>query len=466
MAVMRGTLRNALCLTLLAAPAGAQSQALPLSPLSANVHEARYGRFVIDHPCGVAGARFGESTVALDFDGNGTTEIAAGAYGEGVVYVFFGELRGPVTPYSVVRVFDALGPQLCPLPAADDRLGHDIAAGQFDGDAADELVVGAPYTDIGSEDRAGAVYVYGVGALQSSPLMLVSAQQPVESGELGNSVIVGDFNGDGEQDVAASATKGLVAGVAAGKCHIFYGPLDANPAEQIIDNPAPVLWGNFGMHLSTGDGNSDGIDDLYVSAIGNTGSGVPVAGEIYFFPGPVDPLNYSVVVDPNPNPSDLPGPRFGMHIDARDDLLAVCANRKDWNGVMDAGQGYVYSPPGFSNVTLHEHPTPLPADYMGFRCSLANLVGDATLDVAFVTMPNRFLPNPNPYAIFIWDGSNLAGAPRQLVALGGSADHFGNGLLAAQLIPGGYEELIVGDPTYDTPASVPPDNVGRVVLYY
>ena len=55
---------------------------------------------------------------------------------------------------------------------------------------------------------------------------------------------------------------------------------------------------------------------------------------------------------------------------------------------------------------------------------------------------------------------------RIIEALAGSGDHFGNGLHAADLVPGGHEELIVGDPTYDAPQTGPHDNTGRVVVYY
>lgn len=423
--------------------------------------------FVIDHPCGIAGSRFGESTVALDFDGDGVLEIAVGAWGEGLVYVLFGPADLPgKPPYSEFRLFDAAGPKLCPRPPSSDRFGYDVAAGQLDADATTELVVGAPFHDAGGFDLAGGVFLFGMGPNTTTPYVLTAAEP--EDGYLGNSVIVGDFDGDGHQDVAAAAPKDLVAGVSAGAVHVFFGPFDAvNGAsgELVVDNPAPVVNGNFGQHLSVHDGNGDGLDDLCVSAIGNTVAGLPLRGQVYVFPGPLTPTSYFVAEDPTQDPNDLPSPRFGMTIDARANLLAVGANRKDLFGLHDVGQGYVYSGPGYSLLSLHRHPDPRPSDYFAFRAMIANVVGDATLDVTFAVLPNPHDPDPNVNALLVFDGTDLQGAPLVVPGLARSGSHFANGISYAQLIPGGYEELIVGDPSYDAVVTNPADNTGRVVIH-
>jgi hypothetical protein len=243
------------------------------------------------------------------------------------------------------------------------------------------------------------------------------------------------------------------------------GPFDTTPAQMSLDNPAPVVNGNFGQHLSVGDGNGDGIDDLYVSAIGNTAAGIPLAGQVYYYPGPVSDVVYQVIEDHTPDPNDLPSPRYGMTIDARGDLLGVGANRKDVFGVQDSGQGFIYQGPGLALVSTHTHPNPQPLDFMAFRVVFANVVGDASPDATFVAMPNRNLPDPNPYALFVWDGDALTGAPRTIRVIEGSGDHWGNGISYAQVIPHGYEELIVGDGTFDAPDGPNNDETGRVVIY-
>ncbi|MCP3914860.1 MAG: hypothetical protein GY711_04770 [bacterium] len=419
---------------------------------------------VIDHPCGNAGARFGESTAVLDMNADGHSDVAVGAYGEGRTYIFYGNGNTARPGFSGQRLFDATGPILCPAGPRTDQFGYDVDGGNLDADPADEFVVGAPRTTVAGVADAGAVYLIGItGAM---PVQLVSSTP--ERALLGNSVAVGDFNDDGVTDVAAGARLAPIGGADAGKVHVFFGPFTPGAArELVVENPNPVQWGNFGHHLAVGDADGDGDDDLFVSSIGNTASSVPVAGQIFCYPGPIANTSFAVIEDPNPNPADLPAPRFGMHIDARDHWLLVGANRKDWNGVHDAGLGFVYPGPGFGSVSLHEFPGANPSDYMGFRCVAANVVGDAALDFTFVVMPNQNLPVANPLALITWDGTDLHGPPARILrAIDDSGDHFGNGLTWGQMVPGGYEELVVGDPTYDAPGTGGADDTGRVVVYF
>jgi hypothetical protein len=444
--------RTLVPLVVLSAPVPLTAQALVPRPT---------GPLVLEHPCPRPGAFFGHAVGALDMDGDGLLDVAVGAWGEGAVYVFYGATTGAAaSPWRDFRVFDPYGPVQCPSAPNGTQFGYDLAGGELDGDEADELAVGAPQFAQGGTSGAGAVFVFG-GASGATPLVLAPTIQ--ESGQFGSSVTVGDFDGDGRDDLAVSAIKGVVAGVAAGRVYVFRGPLTASTVPLVIDNPNPVEHGNFGIHLAVGDHDADGLDDLYVSGIGNTANGVPVAGQVFCYPGPLDPAVRKVIEDPAPSATDLPGPRYGMHIEARGQLLAVGANRKDWGGVHDAGLGFTQRGPTFAAVHLHEHPTPHPSDYVGYRCGVADIVGDGSLDCFFIVMPQQ---NPNPQALLVWDGDQLTGPPAQVVpVLERSGDHYANGLDAAQLYPGGKEELLLGDPTYDRPGTHFLDNVGRVVVY-
>jgi len=414
------------------------------------------------NPCDTSGARFGEATAVGDFDGDGIRDIAVGAWGAEVVHVFFGE-RSPhaFTRRETLRIFGASD---CFAPTTSDRFGFHVAAGQLDGDPADELVVGAPYySDVAVEQ--GSVVAFGLGLEFAEPLLLV-ADAP-EGERVGIKVDVGDVNGDGLLDVVAGAPTRMVAGTRAGGAHVFLGPLSATSTSVVLENPQPVEDGNFGHDVVVSDGDGDGQPDLFVSAVGNTGNQIPKSGQIFWFNGPIDsPLaTANVVEDPFPDPNDLPSPRFGMDIDARGGLLLVGANRKDWNGVMDAGLGLVYSGPNFSLATAHAHPDPRPADFLAFRAAVANVVGDATLDVIFAVLPNQVLADPNLNGLIVWDGTKLSGPGRFLPARLRSGSHFANGLSAADLFPGGYEELVVGDPTFDLPGMGTEDDTGRVLVY-
>lgn len=440
--------------------------ALLVPPLGAQgaIGHGRNSKVVLP-PCPAAGAHFGHTLAVLEMDGAGRPDVAVGAWGEDAVYVFYGQGNVAQLPeYELIRVFDASGPRQCPAEKTGDGFGYDVGGGQLDGDAADELVVGAPFTATDGLEGAGAAYVIG-GVTGTLPMPLLPAT-PRAGAIYGTSVAVGDFDGDGQNDVAVSAPLSPVAGKSAGRVHVYFGPFDAPPVELVLENPNPVDNGNFGTHLAVHDGDGNGVDDLVVSAIGNTAGGIQYAGQIFVYPGPIDPVDWIVVEDPAKDPADQPSPRFGMHVDARGDVLAIGANRKDWVGVHDAGMGFSALAPGYGAVRLHPHPTPRTSDYVGYRCIVADVVGDATLDVSYIVMASPGIADPNFRALMTWDGTDLAGPParmRRMLPL--TADHFGNGIDWMPSPFGGKDTILMGDPTYDGPGQGLKES-GRVVLYH
>ena len=410
---------------------------------------------ILDNPCPKKQAYFGHAVCVLDMDGSGGSEVAVGAFGAGRAYILHDvTLAGRQGGFEVLS---ALGQDSCTAAQYTDQFGYDLAGGNLDGDPLDELVVGVPFASVGPVERAGVVYIFR-DATDPTPLLL-RALDPTPAW-LGVSVVVGDFDGDGLGDVAASAPKADVGGFQAGAVYIFFGPFGSVPRTVVLPNPAPVDNGNFGNHLAVADTNLDGLDDLVVGAIGNANTaGIPVAGQVYVYPGPIAPSQFLLIEDPLPDAGDLPAPRFAMHVAARGEWVLVGANRKDWLGIHDAGMGFSARGPSLAPVDLYPHPFPGPSDYMGFRCVVADVVGDPALDLTFVVMGSR-------RELVTWDGNTPYGPPVRLRRiLPRSGDHFANGFVAAQLVAGGREELVVGDPTYDLGGTGAGKDVGRVVVY-
>ena len=90
-----------------------------------------------------AGDAFGNALAVGDFDGNGAKEIAVGAKGKSRVFVV----------NAAYQKYTTLGTLRVPA----DTFGYALAAGDIDGDGVDDLAIGSP--EMGYSNKAGKVYV-------------------------------------------------------------------------------------------------------------------------------------------------------------------------------------------------------------------------------------------------------------------------------------------------------------------
>ncbi len=388
-------------------------------------------------------ARFGHATTALDFDGDGSQDVAVGAPGEPAVYVFY----GPSLTWS--RRF-------APAEGRAGDFGHDLAAGDLDGKGGDELVVGAPKTARGAEAAAGAVYILAHDREVPTPLGIKAAAGAL----LGTSVALADFDGDGAADVACGAPKHRLDDQPSGAV-FFLCPTERT--EWVVTNPiGPWKHGNFGHDLAVADADGDGDADLFVSALGNpSSSGVAGAGQVFVLPNPVPGSEPIAIEDPTATSGD--GARFGMSIFARDvnadgnaDLL-VGAPRKNGGGVEDAGQGFLFLGPAFSSDDhrVFLRPQAKPHDVLGFRALAADVMGDEAVEVMFCSLARH-----QDMAIVAWSGGDPAAPARVWSPPTNAGHHFVQGFdhTRPEL---GTETLLIGDPSYS--AGGRPES-GRVLL--
>ncbi|QYC45080.1 FG-GAP repeat protein [Nonomuraea coxensis DSM 45129] len=127
----------------------------------------------------VTAVRAAACATPADFDGDGVDDVAVGdPFGDddkGAVHVVSG---GKVVPVPV------------PGLAAGDGFGWSVRLAKVDGDACADLVVGAPYADVGGEQDAGAVYVIHGGG--GRPPVRLTAAQPQRSAHFGWSLAARD----------------------------------------------------------------------------------------------------------------------------------------------------------------------------------------------------------------------------------------------------------------------------------
>jgi hypothetical protein len=199
---------------------------------------------------GVAGSNefFGDSLSAGDFNHDSVDDLAIGAWGDefgsliqpGAVNVLYGsntglQATGAGGPDDQLWNQDSVGVQ--GVAEHYDFFGRGLSSGDFNGDAFDDLAIGAPGQEVGDMHAAGAVGVlHGSGTgLQATGAggpddQLWDQDSPGVQGTagdedgLGDFLATGDFNGDDNDDLAMGVPGENVLGVLdSGAVNVLYG---------------------------------------------------------------------------------------------------------------------------------------------------------------------------------------------------------------------------------------------------
>ena len=156
-----------------------------------------------------------------------------------------------------------------------DQFGKAIASGDFNGDGYSDLAVGAPYEDVGAMTDRGVVTVFygGIGLLEDSEFVVPPPPYLLANDwYYGATLAVGDFDGDGYDDLAVGAP-GLTVNdqKGAGGVYVYCGgPQGLESAGQLWTQDSPSIRGmveaddRFGSALAAGDFDGDGYDDLAI----------------------------------------------------------------------------------------------------------------------------------------------------------------------------------------------------------
>ncbi len=308
---------------------------------------------------------FGTSLAAGDYNGDGVDDLAVGvpqqslwvhtqSYGGiaaeyvGAVDVIFGRQRSGLTTYGSQRIEKpALGTDRAdrgimtavPYGGSDlidgDQLGGRLASGDFNGDGIADLAMSSAGDYVGQAEYTGSVYVgYGVegagfrGARFQAWNADVLGHAPTAYGMFGREIVVGDFDGDQNDDIAI-AEDARVGGVAsAGAVYVIYGSETprrsffefATIQSYVVDPSIRILPSgglkssghrrltleslglesrasdHFGSVLEVGRFDGDEVDDLaigvqHISLVSSRGVRIADAGAVFVTHGSEDGLD-------------------------------------------------------------------------------------------------------------------------------------------------------------------------------
>ena len=462
-------------------------------------------------------AELGAATAALgDIDNDGYADFAlgigrwdAGATNRGAVATFLGRAGWPST--SPTRLLEGA--------STDDRLGDRVAGvGDVDGDGFPELAAASPNwdgpgslvdagrvdlwsgagADLGGVDwsisgsanneQRGRCFALGdVNADGYADLALASREGSVsftsegtyelylggatsfaatpdwtwetgEAGAMACGVAVGDFDGDGYDDVALGSE--AYDGVAVDEGAVFVFP---GSAVGLAGVPALVLGegqagSRFGFSLAATDVHGDGFDDLAVTAREWTG-GMTGQGAVFLYSGGVGGLSPASTWMAEGATADADLGRVAaagdVNGDGIEDLLAAAWGADGPLGDEGAAMLYLGSPTGLPAGPDWTRYGAGPGDYYGLAIGPAGDVdGDGYADVIAGTSESGGAGTSIGYAeLFLGGPTGLAATPWELLQL----DPGTYGQSATQLrfaSSGGHAGDYDGDGFADLPVGV------------
>jgi hypothetical protein len=395
---------------------------------------------------------FGSNLAFIDVNTDGIKDLIIAAPGgdgtnnsrrdEGELYVLFGgrSLNTATIDFSITR------PDLfIDGPRAGGQIGFALAAGDFNADGSDDLIIGAPGIAIDNRvggPQTGAIFV--VISTNIAPPMIIDLNNPDRSfvtiigaangDRFGTNVAVGDLNRDRQLDIIVTApnSSGVTGSQMAGRMYVFYGPftrgtvIDLSTTQASFTLFGPGVGSRLGEGLAVGDIDADQLDDIVVTAPGATGMNRPNSGQTFVYYGSTPLLGMrdlaSSVADASfigVNPGDQLGTGESVFIadidkDNFKDVVIGAPNATNPGSRARNGQAFVLLKGGtrFEQRDLQIKPADItllgarPLDRIGTEFAIGDINADGKLDLV-IAAPFSGGPNNRTNAGMVFSVSNF-----------------------------------------------------------